>query len=300
MSFCSEIKNELISLKTHSCCRLSLTYGFMLFSRAFSLKRISMQTGNECVAKAYAELIKSTFGAAAEITCGGTKRPTYKAEVTSDTDRLKILAAFDFGINENLIDRGLLARDCCRQSFIRGTFLACGNINDPEKEYRAEFAVKNEKLADEFLLLLAEFDIHMKKTARGTAFVLYTKESGSIEDLLTIMGLPHRTLDIMDTKIIKSIKNVSNRRSNCDSGNISKTVEASVRQRAAIEYLENAGLLESLTPELVSAARLRRDNPDLTLKELCKLSDEPLTVSGLNHRLQKITRIYGDTKAHRG
>ena len=117
MSFCSEIKNELISLKTHSCCRLSLTYGFMLFSRAFSLKRISMQTGNECVAKAYAELIKSTFGAAAEITCGGTKRPTYKAEVTSDTDRLKILAAFDFGINENLIDRGLLARDCCRQSF---------------------------------------------------------------------------------------------------------------------------------------------------------------------------------------
>lgn len=300
MSFCSEIKNELISLKTHSCCRLSLVYGFMLFSRAFSLKRISMQTGNECVAKAYAELIKSTFGAAAEITCGGTKRPTYKAEVTSDTDRLKILAAFDFGINENLIDRGLLARDCCRQSFIRGTFLACGNINDPEKEYRAEFAVKNEKLADEFLLLLAEFDIHMKKTARGTAFVLYTKESGSIEDLLTIMGLPHRTLDIMDTKIIKSIKNVSNRRSNCDSGNISKTVEASVRQRAAIEYLEKAGLLESLPPELVSAARLRRDNPDLTLKELCKLSDEPLTVSGLNHRLQKITRIYVETKAHRG
>ena len=178
--------------------------------------------------------------------------------------------------------------------------MACGNINDPEKEYRAEFAVKNEKLADEFLLLLAEFDIHMKKTARGTAFVLYTKESGSIEDLLTIMGLPHRTLDIMDTKIIKSVKNASNRRSNCDSGNISKTVEASVRQRAAIEYLEKAGLLESLPPELVSAARLRRDNPDLTLKELCKLSDEPLTVSGLNHRLQKITRIYMETKAHRG
>lgn len=75
--------------------------------------------------------------------------------------------------------------------------------------------------------------------------MLYTKESGSIEDLLTIMGLPHRTLDIMDTKIIKSVKNASNRRSIADSGNISKTVEASVRQRAAIEYLEKAGLLES-------------------------------------------------------
>lgn len=299
MSFCSEVKNELISLKTHSCCRLPLIYGFMLFSRAFSVKRISMQTGNECVARAYAELIKSTFGAVAEISCGGTKRPTYKAEVVSEADRLKILAAFDFGINENLIDRGIISRDCCRRSFIRGAFLACGNINNPEKEYRAEFAVKNEKSADEFSELLSEFDIHMKKTPRGTAFVLYTKESGSIEDLLTIMGLPHRTLDIMDTKIIKGVKNASNRRSNCDSGNISKTVEASVKQRAAIDYLEKAGLLESLPPELVNAARLRRDNPDLTLKELCRLSDEPLTVSGLNHRLQKITVIYEEAKAHR-
>ena len=78
------------------------------------------------------------------------------------------------------------------------------------------------------------------------------------------------------------------------------TLSQKVRCLFLMMFLINVGLLESLPPELVSAARLRRDNPDLTLKELCKLSDEPLTVSGLNHRLQKITRIYGETKAHRG
>ena len=85
--------------------------------------------------------------------------------------------------------------------------MACGNINDPEKEYRAEFAVKNEALADDFNSILQEHGITMKKTSRGKVTVLYTKDSSVIEDLLTLMGDTNRTLDIMDTKIMKSVKN---------------------------------------------------------------------------------------------
>lgn len=248
------------------------------------------------MAQLYAGLIKSIFGVTAEITCGGSVRPTYIARVASEADRLKILACYDYGIADKLINNDIITRECCFQSFIRGAFLSCGNINDPQKEYRAEFSVRSEKLADEFSVLLSGYGISLKKAKRQNVTVLYTKESACIEDLLTLMGVPHRTLDIMDTKILKSVKNNINRRSNCDNANISKTVEASIKQRRAIDYLKQHGILESLPAELISAADLRQNNPDSTLAELCRLSEEPLTVSGLNHRLKRLMEIYESVK----
>ena len=94
----------------------------------------------------------------------------------------------------------------------------------------------------------------------------------------------------------KTVKNKINRANNCDSANISKTVEASIRQRAAIENLQKTDRLDSLPEELYRAALLRRNNPDSTLKELCTISDEHITVSGLNHRLNKIIEIYNELK----
>ena len=100
----------------------------------------------------------------------------------------------------------------------------------------------------------------------------------------------------MNTKIVKSVKNNINRRGNCDSGNISKTVEASIKQRTAIEFLRKKGMLYSLPKELIHAATLRSQYPDATLKELCRLSEEAITISGLNHRLKKIIEIYENIK----
>ncbi len=292
MSFCSDVKNELIKIRPSACCKPSYIYGFMLFGRSFSIKKISLQTNNPFVAKEYADIIKHTYKAQVDITVGGSVRPTYKAEVTGEADRLKILAMIDFGISETVIDRSLFLRECCAPSFIRGAFLACGNINDPEKEYRAEFAVKNETLADDFNSILQEHGISMKKIIRGKVTVLYTKDSSVIEDLLTLMGDTMRTLDVMDTKIMKSVKNNINRARNCDNANITKTVEASIKQRAAIEFLEKADRLYSLPGELLEAALLRKENPEATLKELCKISKTPISLSGLNHRLKKIIEIY--------
>lgn len=296
MSFCSEVKNELINIRPSVCCKPSYIYGIMLFGRSFSIKRISLQTNNENVAKEYAQIIKHTYKAQVDITVGGTVRPTYKAEVKSEADRLKILALIDFGINETVIDRSLFLRDCCVPSFIRGAFLACGNINDPEKEYRAEFCVKNEALADDFNTILAEYGINLKKTIRGKVTVLYTKDSGVIEDLLTLMGDTLRTLNVMDTKIMKSVKNNINRARNCDNANISKTVEASIKQRTAIEFLQKTDRLYSLPQELLEVALLRLENPEATLKELCKISPTAISLSGINHRLKRIIEIYENEK----
>lgn len=296
MSFCNKVKKELLNIRPSGCCKSSYVYGFMLFGRSFSIKRISLQTGSEEVANGYADAVYSEYKVNPQITRGGSVRPTYKAEVVSEADRLKILASMDFGISESAVNTELFIRDCCASAFVRGAFLACGNINNPEKEYRAEFNIKTENLADEFLRILSSSGIIMKKSVRKNGVQLYSKDSAVIEDLLTLMGAGKVALDIMDTKIMKSVKNNINRARNCDNANISKTVEASIKQRIAIEYLEKADRLYSLPHELLDAALLRKNNPEATLKELCKISPDSLTVSGLNHRLSRIISIYEEIK----
>ena len=294
MSFCFDVKKELLELRLSGCCRPAYVYGFMLFGRSFSIKRIALQTGSEAVAKGYCDAIWGLYKIKPEITVGGNVRPTFVAEVKSEADRLKILASQDYGMGDDFIDESLFERDCCFSAFIRGAFLACGNINDPEKEYRAEFNVKSEQIALELQAYLSVAGINMKSVKRANGVQLYTKESAVIEDFLTLMGASKHTLDIMDTKIMKSVKNNINRARNCDSANITKTVEASIRQRAAIEYLQQTDRLQSLPEELLQAALLRKNNPEATLKELCRLSETPLTVSGLNHRFKRIIEIYNE------
>lgn len=292
MSFCQRVKNELVSIRPSYCCRPSFLYGLMLFGRSFSFKKICIQTQNKNVAENYCDMIKSVYGINTDISCGGKVIPTYRVEIESEADRLKILASVDFQIDENFINIADFYRDCCISSFIRGVFIACGNINDPLKEYRVEFNVKNEKLADELSNLLLKYGILMKKSKRTSNFQLYTKNSETIEDLMTLMGAGKIALEVIDMKVEKSFNNNINRARNCDDANISKTVEASIKQRTAIEYLESIDMLYSLPQELISAAILRKNNPEATLKELCLKSEEPLTVSGLNHRLAKIISIY--------
>ena len=292
MSFCSDVKNELADLRLSECCKPSLLYGFMLFGRSFSLKRICMQTQNERMAQKYCELIYQVYKIKPSITCGGKTRVTYKAEVADEADRLKILNSVGFNSEECCINRAVFKRECCISSFIRGAFLACGSVSDPRLEYRFDFSFKSSDLAEDLSELLSEHGIFSKKTVRNGVTVVYIKDSGMVEDLLTLLGASHRSLEIMDAKIIKSVKNNINRKGNCDIGNISKAVEASIMQRKAIEFLEKSGRLYSLPEELLTAAMLRKNNPELTLKELCRISPDALTVSGLNQKKKKIIDLY--------
>lgn len=294
MSFCSDVKDELANIRTSKCCEQSLAYGFLLFSRSFTIKKISMQTSNSVMAEFFARLMKRVFGADVEVSEGGAKVATYKATVLSETDRLKILAILSDEECENPINKDMFLRDCCEASFVRGAFLASGAISDPEKEYRADFSVKSHNLALALSELLLENGIKTNISKRGNGFVVYIKKNEVIGDLLTLMGATRISLELLDTAVLKSVKNNINRAGNCDSGNISKTVEASIKQRTAIEYFVDKGMLENLPEELVSAAKLRLKNPNASLKELCALSLEPITVSGLNHRLKRIIDLYNN------
>ena len=292
MSFSSDIKTELCFVKTPGCCKMPLTYGFLLFSRSFSAKNIKMQTETEAVAKLFKKLTAEVYSVDCDIAEGGGKRTVYRLNIPNEAERLKLLASVDFGVYTGKINPEVFTRDCCRASFIRGAFFACGQISDPKKSFRVDFLVRDKELAEEFRALLAHNYIETNLSQRKSDYLVYIKRNEMITNLLTLMGASGRSLELIETSILNSVKNNMNRARNCDSANLDRMVEASLNQRIAIDYLDKKGILETLPDELIITAKLRRDNPDASIKELCAISGGDISPSGLNHRLKRIMDIY--------
>lgn len=292
MSFCSDVKAELSEIRVSHCCVQALTYGLLLFGRAFTPQKISMQSESDSVTKLYAAMVQKSYGADVEIIKGESKKITYRAQVSDEIDRLRILASVDFGMCDGKISHEFFNRACCEAAFVRGAFLSCGQMSDPEKDYRVDFPVKSEALAHELCDILARHEVKANISTRGNGFVVYIKRSEMIINLLALMGASTRSFELIETTMIKEANNKTNRMFNCDGANINKTIEASIKQRTAIEYLMKRDMLSSLPEELIAAANLRLKYPESSLKELCKNSPDTITVSGLNHRLKKIIEIY--------
>lgn len=293
MSFSHEVKSELCHLRPVGCCKYAECYGMLLFGRSFCSDNISLLTSDKSVALHFAELLKLCFDAFTTVSEGGVKKPTYLVTVDNTVDIKRILIKYDrygpdafIGVNRKLFDK-----ECCIEAFIRGAFLSCGSVSDPQTAFHAEFALKNNSLTEDFLCVLRDRGLSPKKTVRNGRNVIYFKNGADIEDLFTVMNATMHSLELMNVQIYKDMRNKTNRIKNCDNGNITRTVEASMAQRKAIEKLEKSGKLETLPPELYEVAVLRKNHPNDSLSELCKLTGNKLTRSGLNHRFNKLIEL---------
>ena len=177
--------------------------------------------------------------------------------------------------------------NCCK-AFFRGLFLACGNISDPKNAYHLEFAVADEKFALEIQSVLNDAGIFLKFIKRRKNHVLYLKSSEQIEDFLYYINAEKFSFDVMETKIIKSVRNNANRSRNFESANLDKMSRASAEQISAIEYLKSSGKFESLPKELKQTAELRLENIEMSLQEIGEASVPAVTKSAIVHRMKKI------------
>ena len=193
----------------------------------------------------------------------------------------------------------LVERSCCKQAFIRGSFIAAGSLTNPEKEYHFEIALLSRELAMLLMKLIKDFNIEPKLVERKKYHVVYVKESQEIADLLTLMGAHVSLLDMENIRIIKDMKNRVNRRVNCETANLNKTVSAAVRQVNDIEYIEQTRGLKSLPESLYEIAVLRLEQPDMALKDLGEMLNPPIGKSGVNHRLRKISEIADDIRRNK-
>lgn len=197
----------------------------------------------------------------------------------------------------NKIPSWVLEDEECKKAFIRGAFLGGGSISDPEKNYHLEFVVSNEDFAENLMELINSLGFNSKIVGRKNSYVVYLKESEQISDLLSHIGGFQALLSLQNTKILKQMRNNVNRIVNCETANLSKTVNAAVRQVENIKLIEKKMGISKLPKSLQQIALLRVENEDLTLKELGELLSPPISKSGVNHRLKKIEDIANELRS---
>lgn len=189
------------------------------------------------------------------------------------------------------VNFAVLEDECCRQSFMRGAFLAGGSVTDPDKRYHLELVTSHQKVSDESYQLLLEMGFSPLDAQRSGSRILYFKRSDMIVDYLTAIGAPVCAMKIIEAKVEKELRNGVNRRCNCDTANLGKAVNAAQQQLQAIRQLRERGKLDTLPEKLRDAARLREENPEATLSELAAMAEPPLSKPAMSHRMRKLIEL---------
>ena len=297
MSFSSDVKSEIAKTENlSSCCFHAQVYGLVLFAH-FSKYNFSITTENTDVFDLYSSYINDYCGVNTYLSDGSTKKLT--AYVKSDEEKSKVFEKFGHELKEPTlrINRANISEECCATSFLRGVFLACGTVTAPERGYHLEFVVPYKKLCTDLMKFLDELELNPKYIVRKGNHIIYFKDSESIEDILAIIGAQDASLYVMGIKIEKDVKNKVNRKLNFEISNINKTVNAATIQTEAIKYIEETKGISFLPENLQQIAKLRLENQEASLRDLGLLMDEPLTRSGVNHRLARIVSYAEKLKA---
>ncbi|MCR4944602.1 MAG: DNA-binding protein WhiA [Clostridium sp.] len=189
------------------------------------------------------------------------------------------------------IQEEMIKTDEEKRAYIRGAFLGGGSISNPEKTYHLEFVTHSEEYAIDLCKLINTFRLNSKVIQRKNSFIIYIKEGEQIVDLLNIIGAHSCLLELENIRIMKEMRNNVNRLVNCETANLSKTVNAAVRQVESIKLIQREIGLKRLPKNLREVAELRLNYPDESLKDLGEMLDPPVGKSGVNHRLRKIEKI---------
>lgn len=295
MSFSFDTKNELCKLPVQRlCCARAEAYGILLYCNTFGSAEVRVITENPNFSARLPKLFHRAFGLQFDRQPEPEQPGKQVFQITQQSKLDHIINTLGFNPSQNLvlhINFALLEEECCRAAFLRGVFFAGGSLTDPLKRYHLELATSHLQVNRELDALLQECGFLPKNVARNGNYVTYFKQSEHIEDFLTLIGAPVASMDVMTAKLEKDLRNSVNRRLNCDSANLDKTVEAAQEQLGAIRRLSERGLMEQLPDKLQQTAALRLENPELTLSELAEEFDPPVTKSCLNHRLRKLMEL---------
>ena len=304
MSFSKKVKEELsLRISDARHCRIAelaaiLAYGGQLIQDKSHLC-LKLQTESPVVARKYFTLINKTFNISIDISIkrnqGIKSNKTYILIVKDQDIIIKILNAAKHNIYDNTDGRlgnpsNLVTQNtCCKRAFVRGAFLICGSMSNPKKAYHMEFVTDDIEKAERLQEIIYTFSIDAKIIRRKRYHVVYIKEGSQIVDLLNVMEAHVSLMDLENVRILKEMRNQVNRQVNCEAANISKTVKAAAKQIEDIIYIRDNIGFGNLSEGLRDIAKLRIEHPDASLKELGAMLMPPISKSGVNHRLRKLS-----------
>lgn len=309
MSFSSEVKAEIaFDIPSARHCRIASAAVLLTCIGRFErdpdgkYRLLLSQDNGEALRKCFTLVCKTSnirTVMCSPVNSGGREpRGWLQADLSSDTVRelaQKIRACDSAGNlrgdDDCTVPAELLGRSCCRRNYVRDLFLCCGSVSDPRKEYHLEWSCDSKEQASQLKEILLSFGKEAKAVLRKKVHVVYFKDSEDIVDLLNLMGAPISMMEMENQRILKGLRNSVNRRVNCETANIGKTVSASRKQISDITFLEESGILRTLPESLRKMAELRLQYPDTPLRELGDLAVPPIGKSGVNHRLRRLTEI---------
>ncbi len=274
---------EMSRVKWKECCARSFLRFVFLFLAKKESDRVILSSDRVDFLEVLAFLLIRSFQM--EATVLKRERGNYRGAILSlPADAKDMILSQTATLPEEGCDR-------CRVLMIRAAFLSAGTVLDPQKGYHAAVYSPESAATRELKTVLEQFGIEAKVRQEENGDMLYLKESSKVEDFLSVMGAQKFSLELMNQKIEKSIRGDINRRQNFDGANMKKAVNGAQTVIAAIHKLEKEEVLETLSDSLKHAAKLRIAYPEVSLAELVERSDENLTKSGLNHRLQKLVQL---------
>ena len=254
-------------------------------------KTLLFESENETVLRKYFTFVQKTFNIELMRVYKGNG---YALEL-NEQDTKTVLQAIELSEGEPLencvADSRLLLRNCCRRAFVRGCFLASGSISAPQKGYHFEIVTQDERKAAHLQEIICSFQIDAKIVLRKKSYVVYVKEGAQIVDMLAIMEANVALMNLENIRILKEMRNSVNRKVNCETANINKTVNAAVKQIEDIRLIEQKKGFHNLNEGLAEIAELRLQYPEATLKELGMMLNPQVGKSGVNHRLRKLSEI---------
>ncbi len=295
MSFAGEVKQELLDHtgRTRHCQTAELAAFFSCFGQVVLEEDgnyiIKFLTENLTVWKKCYILFKKAFHTVPDLSIRGHHQ--FLLYILDDEDAMAFIKAIQVSDEDPLVAEPLVSRMCCKRAFLRGIFLACGSITDPNRGYHLELAAGDRDRAIRIQEIIGVFELEAKIIERKSGYVVYMKEGAAIADFLNVIGAHTALMNFENVRILKEMRNSINRQVNCETANIKKTVSAAARQMEDIRYIHDRIGFGNLSENLSQIARLRLENPEVTLKELGEMLEPPIGKSGVNHRLRKLSEI---------
>ena len=304
MSFSATTKNELARVHSRTdCCRLAELAAIIRMDGRVSYGKkgdqdealLRITTENAAVARKVLSLLKDLAGIRGEALVQRNarlrKNNLYLLQISAQPGIKELLTKLGMEEEGDRLPQHLLRKECCRRAYLRGVFLGGGSVNNPEGAYHLELNCEDQELAAEVCSLMRKMSMSAKYSERKSRFIVYLKGSEEIVRFLNIVGAHEALLNFENSRIFKDMRNKVNRLVNCETANLHKTVNASVRQLENIKLIKEEFGLDKLPASLREIAELRINHPDSCLKELGNLMEPPLSKSGINHRMRKIEEM---------
>jgi len=291
-SFTSTVKGELAARQLgKEQLRRARAYGMFAFAQGYSPDKIELSTESAQAAQAYREHLAAFAPRGATLAQAERKvrgRTLYGVSLPGESERRAVLSRLPRFEGELA---GALTGQEERGAFLSGVFLVCGNVTHPEKGYHIEFAVREQPMAEGLHELLESFLPGASLTRRRGVWVVYYKDKGQIQDLLTLMGAGRASLAVIEVEMLKEVRNKAMRLTNAETANIDKTIRAAHQRAEDIELLLDKLGLMALPEELREVALARLENPELSLRELAGSFEGRLSKATVFRRLEKLSKL---------